>query len=29
MILPHTHQKQQKRSQWEVADIFDRYFDEY
>ena len=29
MILPHTHQKQQERPPWEVADVFDRYFDEY
>jgi len=29
MILPHSHQKQQERPQWEVADIFNRYFDEY
>jgi len=29
MTLPHTHQKQQERPQWEVADVFDLYFDEY
>ena len=29
MMRPSTQQKQQERPQWEVADIFDRYFDAY
>ncbi|MFQ5616764.1 MAG: IS91 family transposase [Anaerolineales bacterium] len=29
MTLPHVQQEQQGRPQWEVADVFDRYFDAY